>query len=118
VPWLGRAGVARDFLGSPGVQACDELRDGCSTGSECFTAEFTDNNSLYKDDAEKSLASIPAICAGGEGTGAIGKLSARERYELRGRTLGGDGKAQRSGPETSDRHGVRQQQQQRADRRK
>jgi Protein of unknown function (DUF3037) len=29
---------------------------------------------------EKSLASIPAICAGGVGAGPIGKLSARERF--------------------------------------
>ncbi len=28
----------------------------------------------------KTLASIPAICAGGEGAGPIGKLSARERF--------------------------------------
>ncbi len=28
----------------------------------------------------KALASIPAICAGGEGAGPIGKLSARERF--------------------------------------
>jgi hypothetical protein len=27
-----------------------------------------------------ALASIPAICAGGEGSGEIGKLSARERF--------------------------------------
>jgi hypothetical protein len=27
-----------------------------------------------------TLASIPAICAGGEGAGEIGKLSARERF--------------------------------------
>jgi hypothetical protein len=28
----------------------------------------------------KTLASIPVICAGGEGAGPIGKLSARERF--------------------------------------
>jgi hypothetical protein len=28
----------------------------------------------------KTLASIPAICAGGDGAGPIGKLSARERF--------------------------------------
>jgi len=28
----------------------------------------------------KSLAAIPKICAGGEGAGEIGKLSARERF--------------------------------------
>lgn len=28
----------------------------------------------------KTLATIPAICAGGEGAGPIGKLSARERF--------------------------------------
>jgi hypothetical protein len=28
----------------------------------------------------KTLASIPAICAGGEGAGPIGNLSARERF--------------------------------------
>jgi hypothetical protein len=32
------------------------------------------------DLVQKTLASIPAICAGGEGAGPIGKLSARERF--------------------------------------
>jgi hypothetical protein len=32
------------------------------------------------DLVQQTLASIPAICAGGEGAGPIGKLSARERF--------------------------------------
>ena len=36
--------------------------------------------SVDLDVVRSALASIPAICAGGEGAGDIGKLSARERF--------------------------------------
>jgi Protein of unknown function (DUF3037) len=38
------------------------------------------NANIDMDLVMKTLASIPVICAGGEGAGPIGKLSARERF--------------------------------------
>lgn len=69
-----------EFINAGIILSCDVERILQSSIELDEAALLTLDASVDLELVRSSLASIPAICAGGEGAGEIGKLSARERF--------------------------------------
>lgn len=69
-----------EFINAGIILSCDIGRVLRSSIELDEAALLTLDASVDLELVRSSLAAIPAICAGGEGAGEIGKLSARERF--------------------------------------
>jgi hypothetical protein len=69
-----------EFINAGIILSCDVERILQSSVELDESALLTLDASVDLELVRSSLATIPAICAGGVGAGEIGKLSARERF--------------------------------------